>query len=259
MIFAVDTGNTHMVLGFIDDDMKVVKSFRLPTDAKETDSGYAVKMDQIFKLSGISIDTIDGMIISSVAPAVTKSLAKALKLLSGKDPLVVGTFSTGLDLHAIPGGMIAPDLEVAAVAAKELYPLPSIIVDMGTATTVTVVDSKGAYIGGAILPGVGTSLNALVSGASLLPDIDIVAPKKAIAVETTPSMQSGLVYGAAGAIDGIIDHFVEEMKEPYGSIVCTGGLGKLIGKYCRYNMTFDDDLLLKGLYLIYKKNVADTE
>lgn len=252
MIFAVDTGNTHTVLGFVDDDMNVVKSFRLPTDSKETDSGYAIKIDHIFKLSGIAIDEVEGMIISSVAPAVTKALKNALKMLSGKDPIVVGTFSTGLDMTAIPGGMIAPDLEVAAVAAKELFPLPSIIIDMGTATTVTVVDKAGAYIGGAILPGAGTALNALVSGASLLPDIDIVAPKKAIAVETIPSMQSGLVYGSAGAIDGIIDHFVEEMGEQPASIVCTGGLGKLICKYCRHDMIFDDDLLLKGLYLIFK-------
>ncbi len=252
MIFAVDTGNTHTVLGFVDDDMKIVKSYRLATDIKETDSGYAIKIDQIFKLSGITMDEIEGMIISSVAPSVTKSLKKALKLLSGKEPLVVGTFSSGLDMSAIPGGMIAPDLEVAAVAAKSLYPLPCIIVDMGTATTITVVDKSGAYIGGAILPGAGTALNALVSGTSLLPDIDIVAPQKAIAVETTTSMQSGLVYGSAGAIDGIIDHFIEEMEEPPASIVCTGGLGKLIGRHCRHDMILDDDLLLKGLFLLFK-------
>ncbi|MCR4651499.1 MAG: type III pantothenate kinase [Lachnospiraceae bacterium] len=251
MILTIDTGNTHTVLGFVDDEMKVVKSFRLPTDVKETDSGYAVKISQLMEITGITADDIEGMIISSVAPSVTGTLAKALKMITGYDPMIVGKLDTGLDITAIPGGMIAPDLEVGAIAVKELYPLPSIVIDMGTATTVTVVDGKGAYIGGAIMPGVKTALKGMVEGTSLLPDIDIEAPDKCIAVDTIPSMQSGLVYGSAGAIDGIIDRFVEEMGEEPASIVCTGGLGRLIGRICRHDMIFDDDLLLKGLYIVW--------
>ena len=252
MLLAIDTGNTHTVIGLISDKMEIVNSFRLPTDHKETDCGYAIKIDHLLRLNNVEISDIEDSIISSVAPRVTRELVKAIKMLTGKSPLVVGTFDSGLDLTSIPGGVIAPDLEVAAVAAKELYPLPCIIVDMGTATTVTVVDKDGAYIGGAILPGSVTSLNALVAGTSLLPAIDIVAPNKSIAVDTIPSMQSGLVYGSAGAIDGIIDHFMEEMETVPASIVTTGGLGKLICRYCRHEMEFDDDLLLKGMYLIWK-------
>lgn len=258
MILAIDTGNTHTVLGCINDAGEVVANYRIPTDRSETDCCYAAKIKSILDLAGIDISGLEGVILSSVVPSVTRELKKAVKMITGHAPYVLGdnTF-TGLDISSIPGGMIAPDLEACAVAAKELYALPSIIIDMGTATTVTIVDENGAYIGGAILPGAGTALNALIDKTSLLPAIELVAPKKAIAVDTIPSMQSGIVYGSAGAIDGILEHFIDEMKVKPGSIVATGGLGRLVGKYCKHEILFDDDMLLKGLYIIYKKSLEN--
>lgn len=255
MVFAIDTGNTHTVLGYMDGD-RVVSSFRIPTDRKETDCGYAARIKDMLELSGMKPEDFEGIIISSVVPTVTRELRKAVELVFKRKALDLGSgMDTGLDITAIPGGMIAPDLEAAAVGAKNRYPLPCVIIDMGTATTVTVVDEKGRYIGGAILPGAMTALNALVAGTSLLPGIEIEAPDKAIAVETISSMQSGLVYGSAGSIDGIIDHFVEELGRQPASIVATGGLGKLICRHCRHEIIFDDDLVLKGMVDVYRRNV----
>ena len=133
------------------------------------------------------------------------------------------------------------------------YPLPCIIVDMGTATTITVVGADGSYLGGSIMPGTGISLDALTRETSLLPSIDFTAPKKVIGTNTVDAMKGGVVYGAAGSIDGIIDRFEEELGG-IGSIVATGGMGRLIAPYCRHAITVDNRLLLKGLGYIYRKN-----
>ncbi len=254
MVFAIDTGNTHTVLGYMDGD-NVVSSFRIPTDRKETDCGYAARIKDVLELSDMKPEDFEGIIISSVVPSVSRELRRAVKMVFKRNAYELGVgMDTGLDLTAIPGGVIAPDLEAAAVGAKNRYPLPCVVIDMGTATTITVLDEKGRYIGGAIQPGAMTALNALVSGTSLLPGIEIEAPDKAIAVETISSMQSGLVYGSAGSIDGIIDHFFEEMEVKPESIVATGGLGRLICKHCRHEIIFDDDLVLKGMVDVYRRN-----
>jgi type III pantothenate kinase len=143
-----------------------------------------------------------------------------------------------------------------AVAAKNAYPLPCIIIDMGTATTVTVVDSKGRYIGGAIMPGVRLSMRALADGTSLLPNIEITPPQKTIASNTIDCMKSGIIYGSAGALDGILDHYIEELGGSVGSIVATGGLASTICPMCRHEIILDNNLLLKGLHVIYMKNKA---
>lgn len=254
MILAVDTGNTQTEIGLVDENLEVVRSFRIPTDRGDTDFGYATKLHDLFEICEIDGRLIDGAVISSVVPNVTFALERAIKLVTGKDALVVGrNVDTGLVIN-VEGGALAPDLETAAVAAKEKYPLPCIIVDMGTATTVTVVDEKGEYIGGVILPGTVTALNALVDKTSLLPSVELVAPKKALANETVAAIQSGVVYGAAGSIDGIIDHFVEEMAVPPASMVATGGLGKIICPNCRHKMIINDDLMMEGLGLIWKNH-----
>lgn len=254
MLLVIDTGNTHTVFGCVDDNENIINTMRLRTDQQETEYGYAARIKDLLEIADIKKDDITGAVISSVVPLVTASLKKAIKLLFSLEPFVIGeNVKTGLTIK-LEGG-IAPDLEAAAVAAKELYPLPCIIADMGTATTVTVVDKDGAYIGGAIVPGVSTSLNALVDKTSLLPGIAIEPPTKAIATDTVDAMKSGLVYGAAGSIDGIIDMFVKEMGEEPKSIVATGGIGRLIAPICKHEIIVDDDMLLKGLIYIYKMNV----
>lgn len=254
MILVVDTGNSNTEFACMNDSLEVLLSFRIPTAKEDTAYGYAARISAIFNLENIDAKGFEGIVISSVVPEVTRALKKALKLITGMDPLVLGEgIRTDLDI-CIEGGVIAPDLEAAAVAAKELYPLPCAIIDMGTATTITVVNKDGEYIGGVIYPGAGISLKALTQSASLLPGIAIEAPKKAIATETTDAMKSGLVYGEAGSIDGIIQYFEEELGETFASIVSTGGLGGLICPYCRHDITLDPELLLKGLGIIWGKN-----
>ncbi|MBQ9613512.1 MAG: type III pantothenate kinase [Lachnospiraceae bacterium] len=255
MILALDTGNTHTVLGLINQKNEVTNTFQMSTNVNMTAWEYAVSMKQIMELAGIECDSFDGAIISSVVPAATVILAKAVKLVTGHEPLIVGAgVKTGLNIKLDDPGEIAGDLVAAAVAAKEYYPLPCVIVDMGTATTVMVVDEGGNFLGGSILPGAGISLKALTSGTALLPGIDFVPPKKVIGSNTIDAMRGGLIYGHAGAVDGIVDRFREELGT-IGSIVATGGVGRLIAPYCRNEMIIDNRLLLKGLGVIYNKTM----
>jgi type III pantothenate kinase len=162
MILAIDTGNTHTVIGCIDSDGEIVQIVRMETNHHKTEHEYAASMKLVLELNGVNLHRIEGAVISSVVPPLTIILKKAVKIITGVDALIVGAgIKTGLPIMIDDPGTIAADLVATAVAAKEYYPLPSIIIDMGTATTVTVVDRNGRYIGGAILPGVGLSMDAL--------------------------------------------------------------------------------------------------
>ena len=255
MVLAIDSGNTHITFAVIDGRDAFTPVFRIPTDRAETDFGYAAKMKQILDLQGGDLSRGEGAIVSCVVPPLTDVLVRAVRIVTGKDAMVVGAgIKTGLHICINDPGTVASDLVVAAVAAKEEYPLPCIVVDMGTATTLTVVDEKGRYVGGAILPGVGLSLNALAQGTALLPNIEIAAPRNAISANTVECMKSGIVYGTAGAIDGLLERFSEELATPPASIVATGGMSGLICPHCRHSIILDETLLLKGLGLLWRKN-----
>uniref|UniRef100_I5AU30 Type III pantothenate kinase n=1 Tax=Eubacterium cellulosolvens (strain ATCC 43171 / JCM 9499 / 6) TaxID=633697 RepID=I5AU30_EUBC6 len=262
MILAIDIGNTHMVLGCVNEQTnEVISSMQMSTDRVETAHEYAAEIVQILALEKISPEDFCGAIISSVVPMVTTVVKKAVEIITGEKPLVLGEgtdIGMEVDMNGIPADAIAGDLLATAVAAKEAHTLPAIIIDMGTATTVTVVDSRGIYIGGAILPGPGTAMKGLVSDTSLLPAIDFTAPDRAIAKDTINAMKSGIIYGSAGAVDGILERYEEELtasgetKRPV--IVATGGMGRIIAPFCRHEILVDDQLLLKGLSIIWKKN-----
>lgn len=255
MILAVDIGNTHTVFGCINEKNQVVNVFKITTDRGETEYGYGIKLRQLFELQNIDRSAFCGAIISSVVPPVTQTIKNAVQLITGETPLIVGAgIKTGLHLMVDDPGTVAGDLVATAIGAKEEYPLPCIIIDMGTATTLTVVDDKGCFIGGAILPGVGISLDALIRDTSLLPRIDIAPPQKAISTNTVECMKSGLVYGAAGGVDGMIRRFSKQLGQMPKSIVTTGGLGGLICPYCEHDIIVDDSLLLRGLGIIWRKN-----
>ncbi len=255
MILAIDTGNTNTVIGVINDNNEVIKHIRMGTDPLKTEYEYSMQIEQQLKAKNIDTHCFDGAIISSVVPAVTATLVKAVRAVTGMQAMIVGPgIKTGLQISLDDPGTIAGDLVSTAVAAKEYYPLPCIIIDMGTATTMTVVDASGKYIGGVIMPGAGTSLKALVQDTSLLPSIDFVGPKKTIATNTIDAMKGGIIYGTAGSIDAIIDRFMAELGTEDVSIVATGGMGKIIAPYCRHEITIDNRMLLKGLGLIWKKN-----
>ena len=255
MILAIDSGNTHITFGCVDEAPAVRQLLRLPTDRSQTEYGYAASLRQALELCGVDATRFEGAIISCVVPPLTDVLVRAVRLLTGLEPLVVGAgVKTGLHICINDPGTVASDLVSAAVAAKEEYPLPCVIVDMGTATTLTAVDENGRYVGGAILPGVGLSLDALAQGTALLPNVEIRPPRNVIAANTADSMRSGILYGTAGAIDGLLDRFAEELGREPASIVATGGMSARICPYCRHTVILDETLLLKGLARIWRKN-----
>ena len=257
MLLAVDAGNTHTVLGCVNEEGKVENFLRLETRPQKTDYDYAETIMHILQLEKVDTTQFEGVIISSVVPDMTWILAKACKLVTGLEALIVGPgLKTGLDIGLDDPGTIAADLVAAAVGAKDKYPLPQIIIDMGTATTLTVLNDKGRFLGGAIVPGVGISLNALTSGTSLLPKVELTVPKKAIGSNTIDCMKSGNVCGAIGAMDGLIERFEEELGKP-ATVIATGGLAYRITPYCKHEIILDDDLLLYGLWIIWNKNKKD--
>ncbi|MDO4982612.1 MAG: type III pantothenate kinase [Eubacteriales bacterium] len=253
MILALDVGNTNIVVGCIENG-EIRNIFRIRTDVNQTYIEYAVKLREIFEILKVDTDAFEGAIVSCVVPPVTKSLTDAVKLLTGLDCKVVGPgMKTGLNVCIDDPGTLAADLAVGAVAAINCYGSPCIIVDMGTATTITVVDGKNRFLGGAIMPGVNLSYSALSSGTSLLPHISIVPPPKAVGSNTIDCMRSGAVFGNAAMIDGMIDRMEEELGVKC-NLVVTGGLASSVTKYCRHELICDDDLLLKGLWILYNKN-----
>lgn len=255
MILAIDVGNTHIVLGCLEGN-QVKKAVKIGTDRKKTAHEYAAQISQILMIECIDFKAFEGTIISSVVPVVSESLSRAVEILTGSRPLVVGSGldpGLALDMNGLTADKIAGDLLCTAVGAKEFYKLPAIIVDMGTAITLTVVSAEGVYLGGAIMPGAGTALHGLVSSTTLLPEVAFEAPDRLIAKDTVNAMKSGIVYGSAGAVDGLLDKYLAILG-PDTTIIATGGMGRMIAKHCRHHMTVDGRLLLKGLGIIWAKN-----
>jgi type III pantothenate kinase len=253
MILAIDVGNTNIVMGCIDQEQIYFIS-RLATNHLKTDEQYAVELKSILELHDVVLADIDGSIISSVVPPLTNTMKRAIQIITRKDPMVIGPgLKTGLNIMTDDPAQLGSDLVAAAVAALAQYPKPLIIFDMGTATTVSVIDAKGTFLGGIIYPGIMISLDALSSRTAQLPRISLEAPKHVIGGNSIDSMNSGVTYGSAGMIDGLIDRIEEEIGMPATTIV-TGGLAKYIAPYCRRKVNHDADLILKGLYIIYNKN-----
>lgn len=253
MILAVDVGNSNIVMGCIQEG-EILFTARLATDRGKTSDEYAILFHSMIQMRGYRLSDIEGGIISSVVPVLINVLKEAMEKGIGKTPLIVGPgIKTGLNIAIDNPAQLGSDLAVGAVAALAKYPAPLIVFDMGTATTLSVIDRNKRYIGGSIFPGVRISLEALSSRTSLLPGISLEAPKKSIGSNTIDCMQSGLIFGSAAMLDGMIDRAEEELGYPV-TIVATGGLAKSVISHCRHKIIFDDDLLLNGLWLIYQKN-----
>lgn len=253
MIFAVDIGNTNIVCGIIKDD-KIIFSERMSTDRGKNDVEYAVLIKTIIELHNINYKDIEGTIIASVVPELTGVLKSCLDKLFETSALVVGPgLKTGLNIKIDNPAQLGADLVVAAVAAIEYYPCPQIIFDLGTATTISAIDKDGGFLGVIISAGVYTSVNSLVSNTSQLQRIALNAPEKVIGKNTIESMQSGAIYGTASMIDGMIDRVSDEMNDS-PTVIATGGIASSIVKSCKHDIIVDDELLLKGLNIIFKKN-----
>ena len=256
MILAVDIGNSNIVLGGME-DMDIVFEARVRTDATKTSDEYCIDLKNILDIYGVGRNEIEGAIIASVVPQVLNSIKTAIKKLTGKNSLVVGPgLKTGLNIKVENPSQVGADLVVGAVAALRSFQPPMIVIDMGTATTMIVLDQTGAFSGGSISPGVKLSLDALPNGTALLPDLQLDAPRKAIGRNTIDCMRSGIMLAHACMIDGM----VERMEEELGcktTVVATGGIAKFVLPMCRTSILYDKDLLLKGLAILYRENVRD--
>ena len=253
MILTIDIGNSNIVLGAVEgDDIRF--EARLRTDATKTSDEYCIDLKMILEVYGVSKTDIEGSIIASVVPQVLNSMQTAVKKLTGKAALVVGPgLKTGLNIQIENPGQTGADLVVGAVAALREHKAPLIVVDMGTATTMMVLDKNSAFVGGCIMPGVKISLDALTDRTALLPGLQLDQPKKAIGRNTIDCMRSGIMLGAACMIDGMIQRMEEELGYET-TVIATGGIAKFVVPMCRRSIVYYKDLIVKGLAALYRDN-----
>lgn len=260
MILAIDVGNTNIVLGGIENGKTSFIS-RLSTDPGKTEDEYAIQIKMITELNGISTKNFSGAIISSVVPQIISTLQAAVRKVTGHTSLIVGPgLKTGLDIKIDNPAQLGSDIVVGAVAAIALYPKPLMVIDMGTATTICVVDKNKCYRGGVILPGVKVAMESLTKNAAQLQSIGLDAPVKAIGTNTADCMRSGVIFGNAAMIDSLIDRMSTELPSENDdcsktmTIVATGGLAPKIIPFCTHNIIINDELLLIGLEIIFNLN-----
>ena len=253
MILAIDIGNSNLVIGILEDDQILFES-RLRTDSTKTSDEYCIDLKNILDIYGVDRGSVEGAIIASVVPQVLNSMQTAVKKLTGKNCLVVGPgLKTGLNILIENPSQTGADLVVGSVAALREHKPPMIVVDMGTATTMVVLDKNGALIGGCICPGVKISMDALTERTALLPGLQLDQPKRAIGRNTIECMRSGLMMGSAAMLDGMIDRMERELGYPT-TVVATGGIARFVVPMCDHEIFYDKDLILKGLAALYRDN-----
>lgn len=254
MMLAVDIGNTNIVLG-VYKQRELLHHFRLNTARQSTVDEYGVLIYNLFNMSGLALKDIEGVIISSVVPPLVQVIVEMCEKYIGKDPLLVGPgIKTGLNLRYENPREVGADRIVNAVAAIERYKCPLVVVDFGTATTFDCIDSGANYLGGAIVPGLGISTEALYQRASKLPRIELEKPKKVIGRNTVHAMQAGIIFGYAGQVEGIVRRIKQEMNAPVLKVIATGGLAPLIAGETDCIDEVNPMLTLEGLRIIYDRN-----
>lgn len=253
MLLAIDIGNTNLVIGCFQGDELKFKA-RIATDYSRTSDQYGVEIKNMMEAYGVRVSDIDDCIISSVVPPVFNSVRTGVWKVIGKQPMVVGPgLKTGLNIHVDVPSQVGSDRIVIAVAALAEYKAPLILMDLGTATTIEVVEPENRYLGGVIFPGVKVSLEALSSRAAQLPGISLDKPKQVIGKNTVDCMRSGTMYGTAAMIDGLVERMEAELGHEC-TLIATGGMAQFITPLCKRDIILDKNLLLKGLNVIYKKN-----
>ncbi len=255
MVLAIDIGNSNIVIGeWAGEKLRFVS--RVETDKSMTEDSYAVRLKNILELYGVEFEAVEGSIVSSVVPQLTRAVTNAVGRLTGKPPLLVGPgIKTGLNIRIDDPAELGSDLAVDAVAALAKYPAPIVIFDMGTATTMSVLDAEGNFLGGSIMPGLRVGLDALALNAAALPQVGFDRPRDIIGRNTIESMRSGAVYGTASMLDGLADRMEKRLGRPV-SVVATGGNARDIVPFCERKIHYDADLLLEGLLLLYRRNTA---
>ncbi len=253
MILTIDIGNSTIVLGGVEGD-EIPFECRINTDRVKTSDTYCIDLKTLFEIYGVALENIEGVIIASVVPQVLNSVRTAIRKLLRQEPLVVGPgLKTGLNIKLENPAQMGADLVAAGVAALREHKPPLILIDMGTATTMSVLDLEGAHLGGCVCPGLKISLDALTANTSLLPGIQLDSPRHAIGRNTADAMRSGVMLGTAALLDGMIDRFAEETGWEF-TIVATGGLAKRVTPLCRHAIVYDRHLIIKGLAQLYRDN-----
>ena len=253
MILTIEIGNSTITLGGVEGE-QIRFECRINTDRVKTSDTYCIDLKTLFEIYGVELASIEGVIISSVVPQVMNSVRTAIRKLLNLEPLIVGPgLKTGLDIRLENPAAMGAGLVAADVAALAEYKPPLIIIDMGTATTMSVLDPKGAHLGGCVCPGVKISLDALTSRTSLLPGIQLDSPKQAVGRNTADAMRSGIMFGTAAMLDGMIDRFSAETGWDF-TIIATGRLAERITPLCRHEIIVDRHLIIKGLVALYREN-----
>ncbi|MBE6997182.1 MAG: type III pantothenate kinase [Ruminococcaceae bacterium] len=255
MILTLDIGNASISVCCVENGARM-RRFQLSTDKSRTTDEYTALLGLLAQGDGVQLSRCSGAIIASVVPQLTAVLAPAVQRCTGHRPLIVGPgVKSGLNIRMDDPTELGGDLVAAAVAASERYPLPCILVDMGTATAVGVLDEKGCYVGGLLCPGVSMSQSSLARDASQLPDVSLEKPKRIIGKNTRESMRSGIIHGCAAMVDGVLDRVEAEMGRPAASVVATGENAAVIVPNCRRSgITLDEDLVMYGLWCIWRRN-----
>lgn len=254
MLLVFDVGNTNIVLGLYDGD-KMIYHWRAATNELKTADEYAAYLGMMFQLDGVTFDMVTDIIISSVVPPVNPTLEYLCRRYFHVEPMMVGPgMKTGLNILYDNPRELGADRIVNAVAGTTLYGGPLIIIDLGTATTFCAIDEKKRYLGGAVTPGIGISMEALFQRASKLPRIELTPASSVICKNTVSAMQSGIYYGAIGQVDGIVRRMKKEIGYKEIKVIATGGLADLIASQSETIDVIDPLLTLKGLYILFKKN-----
>jgi type III pantothenate kinase len=255
MLLVVDVGNTNISFGVFD-GASLLHHVRCESARARTADEYAVLVRQMLQMRGVDPSGIDAAIVASVVPTLTNTMVGLVRRAFARDALVVGPgIKTGMAVLYENPKEVGADRIVNAVAAYEWARGPVIVVDFGTATTFDCVTPKGEYLGGVITPGVQISAEALFSRAARLARVELALPPRVVGRNPVHSMQSGIVYGYAGLVDGLVARLVKELGYPC-KVIATGGLARLIGPETSVIETIDDDLTLTGLRLIHERNVA---
>jgi len=253
MLIAIDVGNTQTVMGLFDGE-ELMDSWRLSTVRDRTADEYRLFFAGLLRQDGYHLEDVSGVALSSVVPEAKLAMIEVANDLIDGPLMVIGPgIRTGMPINIDNPREVGADRVVNAVAARARYGAPVISVDFGTSTNMDVVDASGAYVGGVIAPGLEVSERALITATAALRRVETTAPRAAIGRNTVEAMQSGLVYGHAGLVDGIVDRLIAEVGgQP--AIVATGGLASTIVPHCRTVSTVDANLTLDGLRMIYDMN-----
>ena len=254
MFLAIDIGNTNITMGAYDGN-KLVFVSRIATDRSRTPDQYAIEFKQIFSLYDASSASFSAAALSSVVPELSSTMCEAIEKVTGKRPMVLGPgIKTGMNILIDNPAQLGADLLAGCVGAADIYPLPCLVIDLGTASKISVIDKNGAFRGCTIAPGIGISLDALSQRTSQLPAISLKTPDHAIGTNTLDSMQSGTVFGFAAMIDGLCEKLEAELGQGKMSAVATGGLAKDLIKSCKREIAFNGELILYGLKVLYERN-----